>query len=1042
MMKKLTFLFIILFLTYGLMAQQRSISGTITSAESGNTLPGVNVVVKGTQIGTSSDMEGRYTIQVPESANTLVFSFVGMKTLEVDLGASNTVDVVLEMTMLGLEDVVVVGYGSMRKRDLAGAVSSLRMDENLRSRPMTNFGDALQGKISGVQIVQHDGAPGSEPTIQIRGLNSITAGQVPLLVIDGIPMESMLDLSSYDPMDIESFEILKDASAAAIYGSRGGAGVILVTTKSAQAGVNTFNVNYTSSMQTLPRKLPYMNAEQYMVAMMQAAQNAWVYKMGGDPNAPNTVAARGHIKYTWPQEWDNPSFRASWPNTDWQDEIYRNAPMHKVNVSGSGGSERAKYYISGSYLDQDGIIDNDHNFKRGHFNAKVDLNITDWFKAGINVSDRVTVEKNQPIEWIWPERSTEMPPIYPMWTEDGLAGGAMTIVDDSRYPATTPSINSWELIYFNTPANPACTVNNIDLRQSNKVMATTFGELTILKDLKVRSTFSFDQNWSEISSYTAIDNRLPESLYTRGSMSRNWGRTHHWYLENMLNYIKVWGNHRVNATAAYVAEKRSSLSFNGSARYYENDFVPYLSAAEEVTNNNDGASNTTFLSYLARINYSFRDRYMLTSTIRRDGSSRFGTDYKWGYFPSVALGWLISEEDFMSSFGLIDNLKLRASYGFTGNDNFSDYAWIPSLSQGYTSYGGVLNSYYQKAGLPNSELRWEKTGQLNIGLDISILNDRIGLVADFYNSKTEDLLLSLPISPLTGFTSLLQNVGTIQNKGVELSLTTRNITGPLDWTTIVNFSLNRGKILDLGGEEYVRPYSGSGMEVRCYVDQPAFQYYAYEYIGTYRDQADIEANPSYSGAEPGDAKYLDYDLSGDITTGDKKILGNPQPDFIWSMNNRLTWKNFDLSVLLTSVVGGEKVNRQRRRAMWYHAGRNFLEVLTDAWSPENPDSYYYKISVDVSSMNKQASSYWLDDASYVKLKDITLGYTLPATITRKAGISALRVYFNGSNIYSWDNFLGYDPEMGTGGTKHYNRGYTTNEYAIPRVYTFGINITF
>lgn len=1022
--------------------QERTITGTVTSADDGSTLPGVNVVVKGTQVGTTTDIDGKYQISVSESANILVFSFIGMETLEIELDVSNIIDAEMKIEILGLEQVVVVGYGTMRKRDLTGAISSVKM-EPLLSRPMNDFGDALQGQISGVQVIQHNGAPGSAPTIQVRGLNSITAGQVPLLVIDGVPMESMLDLSTYDPMDIESIEVLKDASAAAIYGSRGGAGVILVTTKTAKPGISTFNVNYTYSVQTLPRKVPVMNAQQYIEASMQAAQNAWVYDQLGDPNAPNTVAARGHIKYTWPQEWDDPNVRASWPSSDKQDEWYRNAPMHKINLSGSGGTERATYYLSASFLDQEGMINNGHHYRRGYLNGKVETKITDWFRAGININNRLTLEENKPVYWVFESHSIEMPPIFPAWTEDGYAGGPLTVVDDSRYPSTTPSLANWEGIYFTTPANPATWTNNKPLTQSNKVLGTIWSEFTLLEGLTFRSGFTYDQNWSETSTYFSIDNNLPETLYGRGSMERNIGRTHHWYFDNLLSFKNTWGIHSVNATAGYVAEKRNYLGFNTSSRYFENDLVPYLSAAEEVRNNNDSESSTTFGSYLARVNYILKDRYMVTGTIRRDGSSRFGTNYKWGNFPSIALGWLLSEETFMSNIDLINNLKIRASYGFTGNDNFGDYVWIPSLSQGYTVYGGQLNTFYQKGNLPNPELRWEKTGQFNVGFDLSVLNNRVSLVADYYKSRTEDLLLNLPISALTGFTSLLQNIGVVQNKGVELNLTTRNVVGQFNWTTVTNFSLNRGKVIDLGPEKYVQPFrSFGGMQVRSYLDEPIFQYYGYDYIGTYRDQADIEASPSYGGVEPGDAKYRDVNGDGITTTADKTLLGNPQPDFIWSMSNTLNWKGFDLSVLLTSVIGGDKVNIFRRRSMWYHKGRNYLQVMENAWTPENPDSYYYKLSVNVTSMNKQPSSYWIDDATYVKLKSVTLGYILPASMTKRIGISSLRVYLNGNNLYSWDDFIGHDPEQGGGGEQHYNRGITHNEYAIPRTYSMGINITF
>jgi hypothetical protein len=344
--------------------------------------------------------------------------------------------------------------------------------------------------------------------------------------------------------------------------------------------------------------------------------------------------------------------------------------------------------------------------------------------------------------------------------------------------------------------------------------------------------------------------------------------------------------------------------------------------------------------------------------------------------------------------------------------------------------------------LPNPELKWERTGQFNIGIDISAFNERVNLVFDYFKSRNKDLLLNLPVSSLTGFNSLLQNIGEVENKGMELSLTTRNMVGEFNWTSTANFSFDRGKVINLGGQKYLQPGGISGMEIRSFLGDPLFQYFGYKYIGTFKDQADILASPSYAGAKPGNSKYKDIDLDGKITSADRTILGSPQPDFVWSLNNNLSWKGFDFSVLLTSVVGGEKVNVTRRRHLWYQAGRNFYTTLNDMWTPTNTDSYYFKLSVDQTSMDKVASSYWIEDASYIKLKDITIGYTLPTSLTRKLNVQTVRVYLNGSNLKSWTKFIGFDPEEGAGGSKHYDRGSTFNEYAIPRTFSGGINVTF
>jgi TonB-dependent starch-binding outer membrane protein SusC len=1015
------------------------VRGKVTD-ESGEPLPGASIALEGTTMGTVTDLDGNYTINAPVGG-TLIFSYIGFDPVRVKVDNRVQIDVTLKPELSSLDEVVVVGFGTVKKRDLTGAVSSLNADDVL-SRPMSNLGDALQGQIAGVQIVQGSGRPGAGPSIQVRGLNSISAGQLPLLVIDGVPQANMADLGVIDPMVIESIEVLKDASASAIYGSRGGAGVVLVTTKRAKSGSSNFTVNHTTSVQQLPRRVPMMNAQQYMESVMTAAQNAWVVRRGGDPNAPNTVAARGHIRYTWPQEWDDPNVRASWPDTDWQDAIFRNAPMHKINLTGSGATETLTYYFAGSYTDQDGLVDNDHNHKMVHLNAKIENRFSKWFKAGMNINNRLTYVRNDPEDWSIVQHGIEFPPIFPLITEQGYAGGPLTIINDSRYPSTTPAMSNFEGLYFNTASNPYAHMRDIKRSENNFVQGNIWGELTLMEGLNFRSSFTYNQEWGRSSFFTTVDNNLPENFRRAGNMARNMTRNDGWYFENLLTYNKVFGDHSLNFTGGYIAERRNRFGFNAARRDYENDITPFLSQGRDVTVANDFEMTTTFLSSLARVNYGLKDKYLLTATIRQDGSSRFGTDYKFGYFPSVGAGWIVSDEDFMKGTSFLEFFKLRASYGLVGNDNFSDYLWVPSLGQGFAPIGGQMTAFFQKAALPNPELRWERTGQFNVGFDVELFNNRVNLVADFYNSRTADLLLNLPISSLTGFTSLMQNTGTVENKGMELALTTRNTVGKVAWTTNTNFSLNRGKVLDLGGEEYLIPAQSFGLQVRTYVGQPLFQFFGYDYLGTYRDRAHIDATPSFPGAEPGDARYRDVDGDGVITTEDRTLIGNAQPDFIWSMNNRVTWKGFDLSVLVVSVIGGEKVNLMRRRSVWFHGGRNFLDFMADAWTPENPDSYYYKLSTDLTGMNNQPSSYWIESATYVKLKDITLGYNLPRNFANRIGLATARVFFNGNNLFSWDNFIGYDPEQGGSGNNHIRRGFTHTEYPIPRVYSLGVNVSF
>ncbi len=1018
---------------------QQTVSGKITD-ENGEGLPGATVQEQGTSNGTITDINGAYSISVPESA-ILTVSFVGFKSQDLSINGRSVIDIELSPDLEALDEVVVVGYGTMQKRKLTGAVSSVNM-KGLEDQSNQDLGEALRGKVSGVQVVTHDGSPGSAPTIQIRGLNSITAGQTPLLVIDGVPMEDMMDLSVVNPQNIESIEILKDASASSIYGSRASAGVVLVTTKGSKAGALTFNVSYEASVQQLPRKVPMMNAEQYINFAKAASQNAWVYNVGGDPNAPNTVAARGNIKYTWPQEWDDPNVVANWPTTDWQEETYEDAPMHEINMSASGGTDKVRYNISGNFLDQDGIIDNGNNFKRFFLQGKIDADVNDWFRMGVNINSRYTQNTDVPAGWVYAQHGVEMPPIYPSITEQGYAGNAVEIVNDSRYPSTTPSMDNYDGVYFNSNASPYGFDNDSDDRSSIKTQGTLWAEIQLAEGLTFRTTYMQDQSRGDNSVYNAVD-RNSSFRTAAGNMNRNWSNTSHWFLNNRVNFNRSFGSdHEIDIVAGAEAQKTTNTGFSARSDGFENDLTPFLSVAQVPTRNGDSKVVTTYRSYFARANYILKDRYIINGSIRYDASSRFGSNNKWGSFPSLGVGWIVSEESFMQGVSLVDNLKFRASYGLTGNNNFGDYIWIPSLSQGTTVIGGTLNTYFNKSSLPNPDLRWEKTGMLNVGFDVSMLESRLGLTIDLYQSRTDDLLLNLPISSLTGFTSLLQNVGSVRNRGFEFAINTVNVTtNNFQWNTNFNFSMNRGQALDLGGEEFLRPFGQSGFDVRVYKDgDRLFEYFAYDYIGTYRDQADIDNSPSYAGAEPGDAKYRDVDGDGEIDTDDRTVLGTMMPDFTWNMSNGVSYKGFDFNVLLTAVQGGQKVNRFRRRVQWWHGGRNLITDMTTAWSEENPDSYRFKPSVDVTSFNRNASSYWLEDASFVKIQNITLGYSFSKSLLEKIQLSSLRVYVSAERLFSFDNFIGHDPEQGRAGDKHFQRGFSHSEYAIPRVITGGINI--
>jgi TonB-dependent starch-binding outer membrane protein SusC len=1021
--------------------QQNSVSGKVTD-DTGQPLPGATVVIKGTMQGTVSDINGNYFLSGVEGNATIVFSFVGMKTQEIAVAGRNTINVALLKDFIGLDEVVAIGFGSMKKRDLTGAISSVNVSEIAQSRPTNNIADALQGKAAGVRITQLNGDANQNSSIQIRGINSITSRQRPLIVINGIPSTST-NLNEVESSDILSLEILKDASAAAIYGAQGAAGVILITTKKGEAGKSTLDFNYTYSVQTPDfDRLPQMvNAQEYIEFFKEAQNNGWVYYQGGNrTDSPAISARKNNANYSYPVEWDDPNVVANWPNTNWLKHYYQPGPAHTANLAASGGNEKGNYRVSTSFTDFTGMLGT--TYKRFSVNSAVGANVTSWAKFGTVMNLRLQKEPEQ-LNW-----TVELPyqnlPIYMPAGPGQRTGHRIT----SEF--TGVDLTPWQSILFNSNGTSnleATRLMNIN-SENLKVYVNPYLEIYPAKGLLFLTNFSYDFSRGNNSSYTPIDNNSQNYPNPNPSFTRGFSKGDHWYYENRINYKKEWGAHRIDFTAGFTAERTDFLGTSMARRYYEDDKIQYLNAGKEITGAGEtGAWTHTMASYLGRAFYSYKDKYLATATIRRDGSSRFGSNYKWGSFPSGALVWRISEEDFMKSTkSYIDNLKLRASYGFSGNNSIGNYAWMATINKGFIPLGNSKQATALKGELPKVDLRWEKTGALDIGIDASLFDSHLGFTFDYYNSKTVDLLLNLPISTLTGYSSLLQNIGSVRNRGMEFSVNSLNLNKALKWTTDFNIYFNRSKVLDMGGPPWQDITAANGLPIRAFVGQPLRQYYTLEYIGTYRDQNDIANSPAYTGATPGDAKYVDHNNDGKIDGNDAVVMGNPEPDFSGGITNTFNYKGFELSFLFTYSQGAEKVNLMIRRTYWNQGYRNWSKGYYDNhWSESNPDGYYTKIvpGINVHSMNRIASSVWIEDASFIKLKDVTLAYNIPSKITNGIGVQKARLFFNANNLWIRTNYTGGDPEQGGGNPEVvYDDSYSFFEYSIPRIWTFGINVTF
>ncbi len=1007
---------------------QLSITGSVTAAETKERLTGVTVIIKGTSIGTSTDVKGQYTLKNVNSNATLVFSSLAFNTYEVTVNGRSIINVSLSPDSKVLQGVVVVGYGTQKKKNVTGAVGSVKFDQDINSRPMVEFGQALSGKVAGVQVLTASGRPGSSSTVQIRGIASISANSSPLIVVDGNPLPSY-DLNLINSADIESIDILKDASSAAIYGSRGGNGVVLITTKSGKSGKARLDFSYATALLKPIDQVEMMNSQEYALASMDAAQNAWTDK-GGDPRAPNTLAARGFYKYTWPEAFNNPG---SLINTNFQDVVFRTAPLNKFDLSVSGGNEKSSYLISGGYISQKGIVINS-DYNKYALSIKASSKILDWVEIGGKLSGVYDISKNpfdRMVEW-----SVQYPSIYPLYGTNGYLGDA----------TNTPGMANYDAILFRAKnGHPFYQINDNRQNQSFNSLGNGYIQFEFIPGLRFKSSLNFFYNRLDVSNYAAVNHNMGPSYYTEGVLTNNQARTVNYNLQNLLTYDKTIGPHNFSALLGYEYLKNDYYNVTEGRNKFDNDQVQYLSAGQVVSSAADNATETVLISSFARASYNFKNKYLSSMSFRRDGSSRFGPNKKWGYFPSISVGWLVSEEGFMSNFGKINNLKLRASYGFTGNDRIGDYRWVGAMQQGRVAFGTSPGVSYYPSSVTNPDLGWERTKQLNFGLDLGIFNNRISLEADYYISKSDGLLLEVPIPQITGFSSVFKNIGQLENKGVELALTTQNIKGPFEWSTQFNFSRNRNKLVALGPNDApMNLNANNALPIRNEVGQPIFNFYGYKYIGVYKNQAEIDADPSHlPGTKPGDGKYEDVNKNGKLESNDRTIIGNPAPDFTYGITNNFKFKNIDFTFLLMGVKGNEIFDNNLHRSLFYHEGRNYAKSVVNRWrSEEDPgDGYHHRLSVDLHGLEQTPSSYWIVDGSYFRLKSMTLGYNMPSGLVSKMKLSSLRIYLNGQNLFTAKNANVFDPENFSGGADDaLQRGVSHSPYPTAKAYSLGINI--
>jgi TonB-linked SusC/RagA family outer membrane protein len=1036
--------------------------------ENNEALPGVNILIKGTNKGVVTDREGAFAVSVPNQNTVLVFSFIGYLSKEVPVNGKSLLNVQLTPSVNNLSEVMVVGYGTQRKGDITGAIGSLTA-KNIKDIQVTNFENAIQGQIAGVQVQEPSGEPGAATTIRVRGLGSVSAGNEPLYVIDGFPVSKNTDqgiqgditrrttafalpasnpLGTINPNDIESIEVLKDASAAAIYGSRGSNGVILITTKKGKLNskpVIGFDAYF--GVQSVAKKVKLMNAEQLTSYVKDSKNNAYLQDVKGaninDDNATRyTKTTNG--SYYIPDDFANPTGT----DTDWQNLIFNKAPIQSYNASVSGGNEQVRYYFSGGYFNQKGIIDRS-GFERYSFRVNVEANPIKKLKIGFGLSPSFTNTDRSPagapyfadppgIVYSALVTSPTVRPYLPDGSVNQTDNQSHLFTENGRGANMTAASNPLAILKYVTD----------DLKQF-RTFGNVFAEYEILDGLKYKLYTGIDVNTYNRSFYMAraFLNRAATSgdPYAQSNASINYN----WVAENTLSYDKSFGKgHRISAVVGYSAQKDRLDANQVYAQNQPDDLSPTISGGQ-VTSGGDNRQEWSLVSALGRVNYSFRDKYLLTATIRSDRSSRFGAGNKTGTFPSFSAGWRLSEEAFMKGVTAVSDLKLRGSWGKTGNFLIPNYAAIGLLSPYNYILNNVLVNGIAPSTISNENLTWEKTTQVDFGLDFGLFRERIFISADWYQKITSDLLLNVQVPASVGFSTALQNIGEVENKGIELTINSRNLVGAFGWTTDLNFSSNSNKVLKLGPTgDPILSSGGAGIRHITRIGDPIGSYYGYVVEGIYQTQEEINAAPADAlapAARPGDFRFKDVNGDGKINANDRTVTGNYQPDFIWGITNRFSFKGVDLSIFFQGVQGSKILNLTRRHLGNGEAATNSYADWTERWiSADNPGNGKIpradRLS-DLHSGNNRPSSYQVEDGSYFRLRSLSLGYTFPKALLGTR-FQSLRAYASGTNLFTSTKYIGYNPEVNNQAGLTGVQGEDYGAYPLSRNFTFGINVSF
>jgi TonB-linked SusC/RagA family outer membrane protein len=993
------FLPILLFLLCPVLSfsQTRAVTGQVVSRDDQKPLQGVSVVVKGTTRATITNENGNFSIDAAENA-VLTFSFVGYEALEQTVTAGNPVQVQLSPVNKAMQEVVVVGYGTQRKKDLTGSVASVNA-KDLKSLPVPNVGEALQGRAAGVQVLS-SGAPGSNVTIRVRGIGTINNSD-PLLVIDGVPTDIPLNTINQD--DIASIEVLKDASATAIYGSRGANGVVLITTKKGTAGKS--RLEFSSFVGT--------QQATSMVQMLNASQFASLHN--------EMMANNGRLQ--------NPAFAdpaSLGRGTDWLGALFRTARMQNYTLAYSGGSATSNYYVSGAVLDQQGIVMNT-SYRR----YTIQLNTESRVFSALRFGNNLTLNRDIKKSGSYDIRNTMAAlPTQPIYNADGTWSGPVgqsSWYGDIRNPIGTATINENQTSGYN-------------------VIGNIYGELTILKNFKFRSTGGLQASFWDSRSWSPKYNWQPIPQ-PNSTLSQSYNKALTWLWDNLLTYDSYLGNdHRLTVLLGSSAQNNRYDGMGGSIQGFASTTTQQLSNGTMLPTIGGNANEWALLSFFTRANYAYKDKYLVTATVRRDGSSRFGKDNRFGTFPSASVAWRISNEEFFNV-RPVNDLKFRVSYGVTGNQNIGNYSFASVLQTVQYNFNNTPVTAIVPLAIPNPGVRWEAVKQANAGFDATVLNNRVNITFDAYLKNTDGMLVPMSVPISTGYSDIVVpsiNAGKVQNKGIELGINSQNIKGRFEWNTNFNVSFNRNKIVGLNDSVPLLT-GGIGLNQNLSIQSaghPVNSFYGFVTNGIFQTPEEVDnyavqvpGSDPFNRTSPGDFRFLDLNNDGVINDNDRTYLGDPNPSVIFAMNNSLSYQGFDLGIFVQGVSGNKIFNANRITLESMAVAQNQTTAVLNRWTEKGSSNTVPRAVFNDPNKNTRISNRFVEDGSYLRLKNVTLGYTLPKRLSERAKLSSARIYLSGQNLLTITKYTGFDPEAGV-------NGIDLSVYPVTRIISAGINLNF